>query len=374
VRSYSRYPSQAESFDKDMDLYAKEHDKKHLDRQEPYLQSELIKIYPGEAIAKIKGEIEKTETQLAESVANSVLDEVLYDLPSPEKAPSEPPWGPVPRRKPPTPDGMEERIRAVQAIIEHSSGAKIEGDMLRGLLEKIFEAMRSSDEIATLQNGYTLRDVVRDAVLEHWSTDRSFFAAGHRLNSGFLDVFWLHNLLLLRLKLAESQPPEGTGLAPHITAILKLLGREPAYFYEADSGSRDGWKAEAKQRYDRTQASNLEAGWNREQIEKLAQISIQTDKIPQLAKVLKDSAPALDTGKRTLTGLERGRESRWGPHGEKIKMMKQYLDKKREDYPQVEFSTSGLIHEIIKDCHVSESTIRRALKNGELTIPSKKAK
>lgn len=257
------FPSTAESLDKELDRYEKEYDQKPLDRQKSYLQPAFIQVFPEQARAKIKGEIEETETRLAESAANSVLSEVLWDRHSPEKAPREPHW--VPRRKPPTPNGLEELVRSVQSIIKHYSSVKIERVVLRKLLGDVFEAASRGDEITESENHVKLIHAVRDAILKHWMTDKTFFgtilrpAAGYGVDMEFWQKFLLHGFLLRRLRMAEDQPQEATGLEPQLIEVLKFRGHVPVDFFKADPSTQEIWIAEARKRYDRTQASLVEA-------------------------------------------------------------------------------------------------------------------
>ena len=76
------------------------------------------------------------------------------------------------------------------------------------------------------------------------------------------------------------------------------------------------------------------------------------------------------TASKTLSGMAKGRESRFGDTQEREKATQRFLDDFRVKYPQA--SNNVLIRAAVNNCKVSESFIRRHLRDGSLTIKTTK--
>jgi len=261
------YPSMAESLDAKLDRYEEDYAQRPSDKQEPYLQPAFIQVFPERARAEIKSRIEETERRLAGIAVNNVVHMVIWDSPSHEKSPEEPHW--VPRRRPPTPDGLYELAKSVQATIKHYSGATIQTKTLRKLLEDVFEAIGKGDTFTESENyKKLLYDKLRDAVLKHWTTDKTFFetllrpTAEHGVDSGFWEGFLKHGFLLRQLKLVDDQPKEALELEPHLTDILKRRGLKPQEYFMPDLSTRESYFRAAAG--ERDEAVTLQANLARE--------------------------------------------------------------------------------------------------------------
>lgn len=293
------YPSMAESLDKELDRYEEEYDQSSPDQQQHCLRPSFIHVFPAHAKAEIESQIKETETRLAGIIADSVSQELVWDRPSFGKAQIEPHC--VSRRTPPTPNGLEEIVRSVQSTIKHDSGATIRMVVLRKLLGDVFEAVSRGDAIIESKNHANLYDAVRDAVLKHWKTDKTFFAdiprptAEHGVSLSFWSEFLHHGFLLRRLKLAEDQPQEVMELEPLLIEVLKLRGHEPSHFFGANSSVQESWFAEARERYNRIQGSLVNTSPSVGEPTKQDYWNIPPESYARLVQRYKETKMELDT-------------------------------------------------------------------------------
>ena len=76
-----------------------------------------------------------------------------------------------------------------------------------------------------------------------------------------------------------------------------------------------------------------------------------------------------DSGFRSMHGLEKGRNSRWGDTGKRVAAVQSFLNDFRKKYSQA--NNNMMIQAAVTHCKVSESFIRRHIKDGSFTIPPK---
>jgi hypothetical protein len=86
-------------------------------------------------------------------------------------------------------------------------------------------------------------------------------------------------------------------------------------------------------------------------------------------RVQKSPAEIHATGLKTLAGMAKGRETRWGDTGQWLGKVQSSFNDQRQKCPAR--SNNLLIRYAAEECEVSKTFIRDNLRNGKLTIPPK---
>ena len=82
-----------------------------------------------------------------------------------------------------------------------------------------------------------------------------------------------------------------------------------------------------------------------------------------------DAVRKLDSAERMLDGMAKGPATRFGPTEERQGKVRAFLADHRAQYARL--SNNAMIREAVKQCGPSESTIRRWIRIGKLSIPPK---